>query len=52
MQRRRFGSTSLEVSAVGLGAGSIGDEQVSDADVDQLVSAALAAFKAFLSRKK
>jgi aryl-alcohol dehydrogenase-like predicted oxidoreductase len=48
MESRRFGATALEVSAVGLGAGSIGDDQVSDADVDQLVSAALDAGVTFV----
>jgi aryl-alcohol dehydrogenase-like predicted oxidoreductase len=38
---RRLGQTGLMVSAVGLGAGRIGGDSTSDADVDRLVSAAL-----------
>jgi aryl-alcohol dehydrogenase-like predicted oxidoreductase len=38
---RALGQTGLLVSAVGLGAGRIGGDSTSDADVDRLVSAAL-----------
>jgi aryl-alcohol dehydrogenase-like predicted oxidoreductase len=41
MERRRLGTTDLEVSVVGLGAGRIGGPETSDAEVDRLVGAAL-----------
>jgi aryl-alcohol dehydrogenase-like predicted oxidoreductase len=39
--KRPLGATGLTVSAVGLGGGRIGDPEVSDADVDRLLGAAL-----------
>jgi len=41
METRSFGATGLRVSAVGFGAGSIGEESTSEAEVDQLLGAAL-----------
>jgi aryl-alcohol dehydrogenase-like predicted oxidoreductase len=41
VELRPLGTTGLRVSAVGLGAGRIGDADTSDADVDALVGAAL-----------
>jgi aryl-alcohol dehydrogenase-like predicted oxidoreductase len=41
MEIRSFGATGLRVSAVGFGAGSIGDEATSEAEVDRLLGAAL-----------
>jgi aryl-alcohol dehydrogenase-like predicted oxidoreductase len=41
MERRRFGSTEIEVSVLGLGAGQIGDERLSDGDVGRMLNAAV-----------
>lgn len=41
METRSFGATGLRVSAVGFGAGSIGEDATPEADVDQLLGAAL-----------
>lgn len=41
MELRTLGSTGITVGAVGLGAGRIGDEDLSEADVDRLIGAAL-----------
>lgn len=41
MQRRALGSTGIEVSIVGLGAGALGESRMSDADGDALIGAAL-----------
>jgi aryl-alcohol dehydrogenase-like predicted oxidoreductase len=39
--RRTLGTTGLEVSALGLGAGPLGDARLSDADAESLVKSAL-----------
>lgn len=39
--KRAYGHTGLMVSAVGLGAGQIGDAQLDEADVDHLLNAAI-----------
>jgi aryl-alcohol dehydrogenase-like predicted oxidoreductase len=41
METRSLGATGLRVSPVGFGAGSIGEESTSEAEVDQLLGAAL-----------
>lgn len=41
MEIRPLGATGLTVSAVGFGAGSIGEESTADAEVDRLIGAAL-----------
>jgi aryl-alcohol dehydrogenase-like predicted oxidoreductase len=42
LPRRPFGTTGLEVSAIGLGGGQIGDLSMSDQDVERLLDEALA----------
>jgi aryl-alcohol dehydrogenase-like predicted oxidoreductase len=39
--QRPYGSTGIEVSAIGLGAGQIGDERLAESDVATLLNAAL-----------
>lgn len=41
METRALGSTGLEVSVIGLGAGRIGGSDVDDGDVDRLIGSAL-----------
>jgi aryl-alcohol dehydrogenase-like predicted oxidoreductase len=41
LPRRRLGATGIEVSAVGLGAGPLGDGRLGEADVDALVGLSL-----------
>ncbi len=41
MEIRPLGTTGLTVSAVGFGAGSVGEEHTPDAEVDRLIGAAL-----------
>jgi aryl-alcohol dehydrogenase-like predicted oxidoreductase len=41
LPRRQFGATDLEVSALGLGAGTIGDESIDDQDVGRLLHLAV-----------
>jgi aryl-alcohol dehydrogenase-like predicted oxidoreductase len=41
LSRRALGSTGLEVSALGFGAGPLGDARLSDAEAEALVAAAL-----------
>src|SRR5262245_30575932 len=41
METRPFGLTGLAVSALGLGAGSLGDPRLSDSDAERLIDAAL-----------
>lgn len=41
MQTRQFGQTGLTVSALGLGAGSLGDASLSDGQVERLIHGAL-----------
>jgi aryl-alcohol dehydrogenase-like predicted oxidoreductase len=41
MEKRRFGSTELEVSVLGLGAGQIGDERLSDPEIGRMLNAAV-----------
>ncbi|HRC54963.1 MAG TPA: aldo/keto reductase, partial [Kofleriaceae bacterium] len=41
MQTRAFGDSGLQVSIVGLGAGSIGEATTPDAEVEQLLNTAL-----------
>jgi aryl-alcohol dehydrogenase-like predicted oxidoreductase len=41
LERRRFGDTGLQVSAVGLGAGQIGERDVSEADAAAVLQGAL-----------
>ncbi|MGN6330497.1 MAG: aldo/keto reductase [Motilibacteraceae bacterium] len=48
MQRRAFGSSGLEVSVVGLGAGHIGEESYDDATAARLLHAALDAGITFI----
>ncbi|ACY17401.1 aldo/keto reductase [Haliangium ochraceum] len=42
LPRRSFGTTGLEVSALGLGAGQLGDTQLSDREAERLLDEALA----------
>jgi aryl-alcohol dehydrogenase-like predicted oxidoreductase len=41
MEQRRFGATGLTVSALGLGAGRIGDPEIGEAEVGRLLGRAL-----------
>ena len=41
LPRRPYGQTGIEVSAIGLGAGQIGDERLAESDVAALLSQAL-----------
>jgi aryl-alcohol dehydrogenase-like predicted oxidoreductase len=41
LSRRPLGATSLDVSALGLGAGPLGDARIADSDAESLVGAAL-----------
>ncbi len=41
MQKRKFGNSNLEVSVLGLGAGEIGNENISDSDVEKILNETL-----------
>ena len=41
MQYREFGNTGIKVSALGLGAGQIGDHSLDDREIDRLLNSAL-----------
>ncbi|WP_211265969.1 aldo/keto reductase [Alicyclobacillus ferrooxydans] len=41
MEQRGFGQTGLQVSALGFGAGQVGDEKVSEHDAERLLNAVL-----------